>query len=364
MLETSMKLLQKIESYGFTAYIVGGFVRDYVLGITSSDIDIATNATPKDIRSIFKNSVLPTEAYGSVTVVVKNIHFEITTFRKESNYLNHRRPSDIEYVNDLLEDLKRRDFKINTLCMDSHGRILDLLNGLEDIENKEISTVGDSFSKIYEDSLRILRAIRFATNLNFNLSDDLKNAITKNKESLKSLSYQRKKQELDKIFLSSNASYGVSLLKELGLDEALELYNLNDIKLGQDLLGIWASLKVSSSYPFNKNEIDIIKKVKEVVESSCITNYALYHYGPYVCTLASFLMDRDEKNEIMKSYEELPIYSRKDIAITSYEVMELLNKDGGSYLRKIFLDLENKILDNIIKNEKEVLKEYILNNYS
>lgn len=364
MFETSMKLLQKIESYGFVAYIVGGYVRDYVLGISSYDIDIATNATPKDIRAIFKNSVLPNEAYGSVTVVVKNIHFEITTFRKESNYLNHRKPSDVEYINDLLEDLKRRDFKINTLCMDSHGRVLDLLNGLEDIENKEISTVGDSFSKISEDSLRILRAIRFATNLDFRLSDELKDAIIKNKESLRCLSYQRKKQELDKIFSNSNASYGISLLLELQLDESLELYNLKDIKLGQDLLGIWASLEVSELYPFSKIEKDIIKKVKEVLEYSFISNYHLYHYGPYVCTLASFLMGKNDKNEIMKRYEALPICTRKDINITSYEIMELLNKDGGSYLKEIFLDLENKILDNIIKNENDVLKEYILNNYS
>ena len=126
MLEVALKLLEEITARGFKAYIVGGFVRDYILGINSNDIDITTSATPKDIKEIFEDSCLPSEDYGSVTVIKKGIRFEITTFRKEIGYIDNRRPAEIKYIDDLYEDLLRRDFTINTICMDEKGEIVDL----------------------------------------------------------------------------------------------------------------------------------------------------------------------------------------------------------------------------------------------
>ena len=125
MLEIALKLLKKIEKSGFSAYIVGGFVRDYIMGRNSADVDIATNATPKQLREIFPNSSIAKEAYGSITVVLKKVRFEITTFRRELTYYNNRKPIEIEYIDDLLEDLKRRDFTINTICLDKEINIVD-----------------------------------------------------------------------------------------------------------------------------------------------------------------------------------------------------------------------------------------------
>ena len=104
MLKTALKLIKKIEENGYQAYIVGGFVRDKILGISSNDIDICTSARPSDIRNIFPTSCLPNEDYGSVTVIIKNIRFEITTFRKEITYINNRKPVEFEYIDNLLED--------------------------------------------------------------------------------------------------------------------------------------------------------------------------------------------------------------------------------------------------------------------
>ena len=125
MLEVALKLIEEITENGYQAYIVGGFVRDYILGIDSNDIDITTNATPKDIKEIFADSCLPSEDYGSVTVMKKGIRFEITTFRKEIGYIDNRRPASIKYIDNLYDDLLRRDFTINTLCMDANGEIID-----------------------------------------------------------------------------------------------------------------------------------------------------------------------------------------------------------------------------------------------
>lgn len=362
MLKTSLKVLNKLEERGYHAYIIGGFVRDYILGIESKDVDIATNATPKEIMEIFENSALPKEEYGAVTLYVKNNRFEITTFRKEIRYLNNRKPVEIKYIDDLLEDLERRDFKMNTLCMDKEGNVIDLLNGKEDIENKIINTVGESNHKFEEDSLRILRAIRFATILDFKLSNEVKKAIVKNKGALRTLSYSRKKQELDKIFSSKNARYGVDLLLELKLDQELELYNLKDIKLNSDILGIWASLVIGDGYQFTSNEKTIIKNIKEVVNSS-ISEISLYKYGLYVNQVAADIIGID-RFLITKLYEDLPITSRKAIEISSQEIMEILNKKAGPYFKDIYNDLEIKILKGELENNRESIENYILNNYS
>ncbi len=358
MLETSLKLLKKIEMAGFKAYIVGGFVRDYLLNRPSLDVDIATNATPRDIKQIFKDIFIPKVNYGSITVFYHNIRFEITTFRKETKYIDNRRPTEIEYINDLSEDLSRRDFIINTICMDSNGTIIDLLNGRKDLEKKEINTVGNSYNKFNEDALRILRAIRFATILNFTLSDEVKEAIIKTKHNLSSLSYQRKKDELDKIFASNNAKYGVSLIKELALDQELEIYNIDEIELNVDIIGIWSSLKISDKYPFSKNEKELIKKIREAMKLNNLNNEVLYQYGLYVNSVAGTLKGIDKK-KITKKFEQLPITNKKDIKITSKEIMDVLGKKEGSYIKDIYQQLTSLILNGNLENDNETLKSYV-----
>lgn len=359
MLKTALKLIKKIEESGYQAYIVGGFVRDKVLGIASNDIDICTSARPSDIRNIFPTSCLPNEDYGSVTVIVKNIRFEITTFRKEIKYLNNRKPIEFEYIDNLLEDLKRRDFKINTLCMDKDGNIIDLLNGNSDIKNREINTVGDSQLKFSEDALRILRAIRFATILDFRLSKDVKEAILNTKKYVKSLSYQRKFEELNKIFASIHVKYGVKLLLELGLDKELELTNLNNVKCFDDLMGIWAQLDVEEVYPFSKNEREIISDIKKCLKLDNLDPLVLYNYGLYVNSVAAGIKGIDKKL-VTQKYNELPIKGRSDILIDGKEIMSLLKTKPGKYLRDIINNIEKEILNGNLSNTKEDLINYVL----
>lgn len=362
MLDRALKFLKKIEDNGFEAYIVGGFVRDYLLGIESSDVDICTNARPSDIRKIFKDSCLPNEDYGSVVVNTKNLRCEVTTFRKEISYVNNRKPVEYVYIDDLLEDLKRRDFTINTICMNKNGEVIDLLDGQNDLKKEEINTVGNSIHKFSEDSLRILRAVRFATILNFKLSDDVKNAIVKTKHLLKNLSYERKKMELDKIFSSIHVKYGVKLLIELGLDEELELYNLKDIKNFDNLIGTWAQLDATDIYPFSKNEKDMINDILEVLKLDNLNPLVLYRYGLYVNTIAGDIKGIDRK-VIISKYGKLAIKDKSEINITGNDIMDILNKKPGSYLKTIFSDIEKKIVLGELINDNNVLAEYIICNY-
>ena len=361
MLDIALKLLEEITSHGFQAYIVGGFVRDYILGIDSNDIDINTNATPKEIKDIF-DSCLPNEDYGSVTVIKKGVRFEITTFRKEMNYLDNRRPSQIEYIDDLYQDLLRRDFTINTLCMNKDGEIIDFLGGRSEIDNRVVKTVGNAKTRFEEDSLRILRAVRFATLLDFELDKDTREAIIETRELLRNLSYYRKKEELDKIFGSSNADRGIQLLLDLGLDKYLELDNLNKVTCTSSLIGVWSILNVVDKYPFNSNEKELIANINEAFLLNNLDPMALYKYGLYVNSVAGEIKGLDIKN-ITESYNNLVIQSRRDLDITSNDIMKGLNKGPGSYLKDIYSSVEREVLYRRVKNEKDAIMTYIMNNY-
>lgn len=141
MEEKALKVLQILEENGYEAYIVGGYVRDKLLSIESNDIDICTSATPKQIKEIFKSSQSPN--YGSINIIYKNTNFDITTFRRDIKYLDNRLPVKLKYIKTLKKDLLRRDFTINTICMNSKGEIIDTLNIMEDLNQKVIRTVGN-----------------------------------------------------------------------------------------------------------------------------------------------------------------------------------------------------------------------------
>lgn len=356
MYNTALELLNKINEFGFKAYIVGGFPRDLYINKKSTDVDICTNATPKEIKQIFQDSKINNEQYGSVSLIYNNIRFEITTFRKEKKYENNRYPVKIKYIDNLIEDLLRRDFTINTLCIDSDGNYIDLLNAKQDIDNKIIKCVGDTNKKIKEDILRSLRAIRFATILNFNLDDKLKKAIKKNKKLIKKLSNYRKKEELEKIFSSSNCKYGLDLIKELELDKVLNMKT--DIVVTTSSLGIWAQLDNLDIYPFTKNEIEIIKNIKNALNEDVLDNNTLYKYGLYVCTLVGEIKNID-RVKIVKKYNNLPIFSIKDIDIKAEQICEILNKKEGPFLKEVFKDLEQKILNNLLNNNFNEIKKYL-----
>ena len=282
------EILEMITNNGFKAYVVGGYVRDYLRKIKTNDIDICTNARVKDLMEIFKDYKVTPLEYGNILLETKDYLYEITTFRKDIDYINNRKPI-IEYVDTLEEDITRRDFTVNSICMDKDGKIIDLLNGKKDLNKKIIRTIGDPYFKIKQDSLRILRAIRFASCLNFKIEDNLKNAIKENKDLLKDLSYERKKEELTKIFTSDNKAYGIKLLKELDLLEVLELTNIDNVLRTKDLIGMWSTITINDNYPFTKKEKDLINNINKLLKEDLNDIFVLYKTGLYeinvVCDL-------------------------------------------------------------------------------
>lgn len=361
MQTTIEKTLEKITSKGYKAFVVGGYPRDLLLNRKSVDIDICTSATPRDLKEIFPDLTMPKICYGAVTIIVNKIRFELTTFRTEKKYKDFRKPSEVHYTSDLLIDIKRRDFTINTICMDKDGNILDLLDAKKDINNKLVKMVGDPKKRLKEDVLRILRAIRFATILDFNLDSELEKYIIKYGDLLSNLSYERKKEELDKIFASKNSKYGIELLLRTGLDKHLELNNLASVVITSSIIGIWAQLDAFGKYNFNAHDADTINRINEMAELEFNTKN-IYKYGLYVSSLAAEIRGI-ERRKVTTIHSSLPIRSRNDIRLNGNDIALILKKKPGPYIKEIISDLESKIISLEIKNEETDLKDYILSKY-
>lgn len=353
------KILKKIEFSGFEAYVVGGYVRDNLLGIYTTDVDICTNALPKDVIKIFKVKK-ETENYGSISLNDGTYNYDITTYRKESGYEN-RKPQSIEYTNNLILDIQRRDFTINSLCMSSSGQIFDYLNGSEDIKNKLIRVIGDTNTKLTEDPLRIMRAIRFAAVLDFKLDSKISLFIKNNKQLIESLSFTRKKEELDKIFSSKNALVGLNLLKKLDLLDTLKI-NYDNIVVVPDILGIWAQIDYDDNYPFTRNSKDVINKIRCLMKQGTITDYDLYNYGLYVCSVCADIFNYS-KEDLNIRYKNLPIYSKKDLLISSYDIINCLNIEPSDKIKDIFNDLIINVINGNLENNKEVLIKYVVDKW-
>ena len=355
-------VLKLLEDNSYEAYIIGGYTRDFLLGNpTTLDIDITTNARPKDVVKIFNNYNVKLYEYGNVTFDIDNYKFDITTFRKDIKYKKNRKPEKIIYIDSLEEDIKRRDFTINTICLDKDNNIIDYLEGKKDLKKKLIRSVGDPTQKLKEDSLRILRAIRFATMYKFKLEPTLKTAIINNKELLKDLSYERKKEELNKIFCSKHKKYGVKLLKELNLLEVLELKNIDNVLLNNDLIGMWATI-TNGNYAFTKKEKDLIDKINNLLHEDINDIFIQYKYGPYPLSIVSNLKKLNTKKIIAK-YEKLPIKDRNEINITAEEICTILNKEPGNFIKDIMEVLEKEILLGHLNNNNSDIKKFIKTNF-
>ncbi len=362
MYNSAIKVLNKITEFGYQAYIIGGYPRDLYLKRSSVDIDICTDAKPMEIVNIFNEVVTTNSEYGSVVIIVDKIRFEITTFRSEGKYVNYRKPSIVKYIDSLEEDLKRRDFTINTLCIDKDGEEIDLLNAKSDLDNKIVRMVGNPKIRLKEDALRILRAVRFATILNFELEPVLKAYIKKYAHLVKKLSKERIRDELDIIFASANKEYGIKLLCDLKLADNLGLSLLKKVKFTPSMIVTWAQLDAMDKYNFSTNEKETISMILELKDKNLLDKKVLYEYGLYVCTLASELYGVNKK-DLNEVYSELQIHNKLDIVLSPMEICEILDKKPGAFLKNLINDLEDKIITDRVLNTKESLTEYITNTY-
>lgn len=201
-----------LKSNGFEAFLIGGSVRDYIMGLPIGDIDITTNATPQQVKSVFYDfRVIETGIkHGTVTVLIDNEPLEITTYRSEGTYSDNRHPDSVSFSQSLSDDVIRRDFTMNAIAFDFSSGFCDLINGVDDIKNQTIRCIGDAETRFREDALRILRALRFSSVLGFTIEENTKKAIHECKDLLKNISAERIRDEFVKLINGKNA-YNVLL---------------------------------------------------------------------------------------------------------------------------------------------------------
>lgn len=202
-----LKILERFETAGIEAYTVGGSVRDSLLGTIPFDFDITTKATPQEVKALFSDiKIIETGIkHGTITLVFEGLPVEVTTYRVDKGYSDGRHPDEVLFSNNLKEDLARRDFTINAICYCPHKGYFDPFSGRNDLENKIIRTVGDAATRFSEDSLRILRALRFSSVLGFEIEEDTKKAIFSSAHLMSTLSKERVYSELKKIVSGQNA---------------------------------------------------------------------------------------------------------------------------------------------------------------
>ncbi len=212
-----LKLLRVLAEAGHEAYLVGGCVRDRLIGRPLHDIGIATSALPEAVQSLFPRTVPTGLQHGTVTVMVDGTPFEVTTYRTESGYSDARRPDEVNFVSDVREDLSRRDFTFNAMAIGLDGELLDPFGGRDDLSAGIVRTVGQAADRFGEDALRMLRAIRFGAEFGFELAADTWDGIASQKQRLAHVAIERIGAEWDKMMAGQGPDQACAWLRESGL---------------------------------------------------------------------------------------------------------------------------------------------------
>lgn len=348
-------IIDKIHENNFEAYIVGGCVRDAILGIKPNDYDITTNATPKTIKNIFRDfkCIETGIEHGTISVVIDEEIYEITTYRIEGEYKDHRRPENVDFTNKLEEDLKRRDFTINAMAYNENEGLVDLFGGKRDIENKIIKTVGNPYDRFNEDGLRMIRAIRFSSKLDFQIEKDTLLAIYDNATIIKNISLERITDEFNKVILSNKPENIIYLFKT-------KLLNNLNISSEED------ENKIEKLY----KKISILKKIDKVlVKRLVVLDYIIENLNIDCKMFCKQLVYSKKTNKdhdiILDLIKETDINNLDKIKIKKIlnQIDRKLFEDYLDINRVIYEDEENyeKIID-ILKEIEENKECYTIKN--
>lgn len=362
-------VLRTLTQNGYEAYIVGGCVRDSLLGITPSDYDVTTSAKPQEIIKLFDKTVPTGLQHGTVTVIIENEPIEVTTFRTEGEYKDSRHPQNVEFVTDLREDLSRRDFTVNAVAYNETVGLVDLFGGLSDLENKVLRAVGDGDKRFREDALRILRLFRFASQLEFTPEEKTLNSALKLQNGLKNISKERIFSEIVKAVNGKNPKAILPLINSEGL-EFLGICKTPEFTTIDDSdLRLFVFLNTSSENPIEvlktlkapKRQIDFANKLLKLQKMEMNTKEEIKN--------ALFLTDFNAVNSFLKLQEDegklkllAEIIKNKEPYLISHLAIdgEDLRNTGfeGKEIGEILERLRRTVVCSPEKNRKEILMTF------
>lgn len=383
----ALPVLKEINDRGFEAYFVGGCVRDMLLRRHIHDVDIATSAYPEEIKEIFPKTIDTGIQHGTVTVLFENESYEITTFRTETGYQDFRRPDHVTFVQNLSEDLKRRDFTINALAMDVEGNVIDHFDGLKDLDNKLIKAVGKADNRFHEDALRMMRAVRFMSQLEFDLEPATRQAIVDNNELLSKISVERIRDEFVKMGLGKGSRQAFQVFLDTDLSEevpgfagkkdALSIFPQLNFAPSTEA-NLWALIIILLKIPNDeiahfmrmwKNSNALERQVAKTVEFFDLisaqdpTNYDLFLSDlPTIASaidLSHILGQPINGQALIDRYEALPIKEDSDLVING----RYLLKNGipaGPQVGEILAEIKKQVVEGNLVNDKKEIEKFLI----
>ena len=384
LFEPARPVLQKIEAAGYEAYFVGGCVRDTILGDSIHDIDIATSAYPSEIKAIFKRTVDTGIKHGTVMILDHGTGYETTTFRTESGYQDYRRPDKVTFVRSLKDDLKRRDFTINALAMKEDGTVIDLFNGLSDLQNQIIKAVGNPEERFHEDALRMMRAVRFASKLDFNIEDATLKGITDNGELLTKIAVERIEVEFSKLLLGLNPPKGLQYFIDTNLyqycpnlinykDALQKLADAHNWSIIKNKQQAWSVLiyalqltdrgQITSFMKQWKlpndliNHVQKVIKLVDIIKQDHVDNLALFEAGMDAVKSAVIVAKFFgwPHHDLVDQFDRLPIQDSHQLAVNGGNLIQQAGIKPGPELGEVIARLQRMVVNEQLPNNTEVL---------
>lgn len=387
--QAAKPIIETIEEAGFEAYFVGGCVRDTILGKPLHDVDIATSAFPAEVKQLFKRTVDTGIEHGTVMILDHGNGYETTTFRTESGYQDFRRPDQVTFVRSLKEDLKRRDFTINALAMTAKGEVIDLFDGLADLKRGVLRAVGVAEERFHEDALRMMRAVRFASQLDFAIEPQTQQAITDNAALLTKIAVERTRVEWEKLLMGQHPDAGLKSLLTTGLYQympmmaaqkpmlqqllALPDWHLSTIESVWTLLSWQMQLRDAAAIRHLlktwKTSNELISHVTAAVNalnalerSGRLTSEENFYTGLDALTtanqVATILGFGQDQAQLAQSYASLPIHDKHELAVNGGDLLKAKLVTPGPMMGSILATCLQAVITGKVENQQDALLDF------
>lgn len=377
--QAAYSVIEQLEQAGFEAVIVGGAVRDALLNRPAHDVDVATNALPEEVKTVFQKTVDIGIQHGTVLVIVPAGPVEVTTYRTDGEYTDHRRPQNVHFVRSLKEDLQRRDFTMNAIAMRRDGSFVDYYGGRQDIEKRVIRAVGEAEKRFAEDALRMLRAIRFSAQLDFTIEANTITAIQQRAADLSFIAKERIKAELDKLWVGQTVFGGIQKLEDCGLTAYLtgdfQASQWRNFQTKDALLG-WAYFallqgtawrEVVRDYRLSNKEMAFIKSVLTAYDDlkDGWTNRHYFNYTEQELVAAQYFAQLRQldasipQQSIRELQAKLPIQHKQELVVNGADLLKWSGKKGGPWVKAALEDLLTAILHHELQNDRQQIKSWL-----
>ncbi|MBM7313087.1 CCA tRNA nucleotidyltransferase [Streptococcus suis] len=386
--QEALPILEKIKAAGYEAYFVGGSVRDAILGRPIHDVDIATSSYPQETKQIFSRTIDVGIEHGTVLVLEGKKEYEITTFRTEEEYVDFRRPSQVSFVRSLEEDLKRRDFTVNAFALDEEAQIVDLFDGMTDLENRTLRAVGIPSERFNEDALRIMRGFRFAATLDFEIEPTTFTAMVETAPLLEKISVERSFIEFDKLLMADFWRKGLrAMIDSKAYDFLPDLAGKSD-ELEAMLTGLtaefcfstseqaWAMLfvclgidniksflkKWKTSNEFQRSVVKLVE-IYQLRQAGPVTKQICFKYGKEFLFLVEELRQAQglitDFAAIDKIDQALTIHDKHEIVVNGGHLMKTFDLKPGPVLGELLKEVEFQIVEGQLENEEQAIMTFV-----